>query len=186
MIMQRYLAVATIFFALSLSGLAQQAAADSPATKEDVQRYLDAMQAHQMMQQMAEAMAQPMHKMVHEEYEKEKDKLPPDFESRMNKVMDDMMQGMPWDEMLAAMVPTYEKHLTHGDVDALVAFYTSPTGKKILREMPKMMAESMDAMMPIMRRHMEATGRRVQREVAVMKREVELGAQDNAPAKQQK
>ncbi len=86
----------------------------------------------------------------------------------MNKMMDDMMKDMPFDEMMQAMVPSYQKHLTKGDVDSLVAFYSSPTGQKVLRELPAIMGEAMEAMMPIMRRQMDTMNQRVQQEVADM------------------
>src|SRR5689334_4445161 len=157
-------------FVLSLSGAAQQAA-DAPATKQDVERYLEAVHAHEMVKQMVNAMSVPMHKMIHEQYLKDKDKLPPDFEARVNSMMDDMLKDMPWDDMINAMVPSYQKHFTKGDVDALVTFYSSPTGQKILREMPAVTAEAMETMMPIMQKYMAKTTQRMQAQVAEMTRE---------------
>src|SRR5258708_21506341 len=93
-----------IFLALAaslvfvISGLAQQSTADAPATKEDVQKYLEVMHSREMMAQMVEAMSKPMHQMIHEQYRKDKDKLPADFEARLNKMMDDSMKAFPWDE----------------------------------------------------------------------------------------
>jgi len=78
------------------------------------------------------------------------------------------MKGMPFDEMIQAMVPAYQKHFTKGDIDSLVAFYSSPTGQKILREMPAITGEAMQSMMPIMRQHMDAMNQRIQQEVADM------------------
>jgi len=121
-----------------------------------------------MMLKMMDAMAKPMHQLVHDRYLKEKDKLPADFEARMNKMMDDMMKDMPFDEMMQAMVPTYQKHFTKGDMDALVTFYSSPTGQKLLREMPAITAEAMTAMMPIMRQHIDAANRRLQQQTDEM------------------
>lgn len=163
-----------LFLALSgclvftLNGIAQQSPADAPASKEDVQKYLEVMHAREMMAQTVEAMSKPMHQMVHDQYTKDKDKLPADFEERMNKVMDDTMRGFPWDEMLQAMVPVYQKHFTKSDINAVVAFYSTPTGQKLLREMPAMMAESMQTMMPLLRKHMDAMMNRMQEEVAQM------------------
>ncbi len=166
--MKRFLITATLCLMLAGNGLAQQTAADPPATKEDVERYLQAIHSHEMMQNMMDAMAKPMHQMMHDQYVKDKDKLPPDFEERMTKMTDDMLKDMPFDEMMQAMVPAYQKHFTKGDMDALIAFYTAPTGQKILREMPAIMAEAMQAMMPIMRQHMDAVNQRIQQEVADM------------------
>jgi hypothetical protein len=112
-----------------------------------------------------------MHQMIHEQYMKDKDRLPADFEARMNKMMDDTMKAFPWDEMLESMVPVYQKHLTKGDIDAIVAFYSAPTGQKLLREMPAMMAEAMESMTPILRNQMDAMTERMQVEIAQMLKE---------------
>lgn len=36
--------------------------------------------------------------------------------------------------MTEAMVTVYQKHFTKSDVEALIGFYSSPTGQKMLRE----------------------------------------------------
>lgn len=167
--MKRFL-LAAVFCLAFTSNIFAQDAAGAPASKEDIERYLDTMHSHEMMQNMVVAMAKPMHQMVHDQYVKDKDKLPADFETRMNKMIDDMMMDTPFDEMMQAMVPTYQKHFTKGDIDALITFYSSPTGQKLLREMPAIMGEAMEAMMPIMRQHTDAMNRRLQEEVASMLR----------------
>jgi hypothetical protein len=147
---------------------AQQTPADAPATKEDIQRYLQIMHSREMMAKMVEAMSKPMHQMVHEQYLKDKGKLPADFEGRMNKMTDEMFKKMPWDDMLDAMVPVYQKHFTKGDVDALVAFYSTPTGQKLIKEMPEITAEAMQEMMPLMRKSIDGMNQRLQEEIAAM------------------
>jgi len=164
---RRLLTAVCICFVLGLAGFAQTSD-DQPASKEDVQRYLQAVHSHEMMKQLVEAMAKPMHKMVHDQFMKDKDKLPPDFEERMNRIMDDMMKEMPFDEMMDAMVPAYQKHFTKGDMDALTAFYSAPTGQKILRELPAITSESMETMMPMLRKRVEQMTGRVQEEMAQM------------------
>ena len=166
--MKKILVAVALCFILCLPVVAQQNPADQPATKADVERYLDAIHSHDMLNQMVEAMAKPMHNMVHEQYLQDKDKLPPDFEERMTKMMDDMLKNIPWDDMMKATVPVYQKHLTKGDIDALVAFYSSPTGQKMLHEMPALMAESMEAMMPIIQGHITNVTTRMQTEMADM------------------
>ena len=151
--------------------LAQQPDPNAPASKEDVQRFLDAMHTRDMVHQMMDAMSKPMHQMVHEQCAREKDKLPADCEEHLNRLMDDMFQKMPWDEMIAAMIPTYQKHFTKGDIDALVTFYTSPTGQKLIREMPAITAESMQNVMPMMRKYIDSMNTRMQDEVSEMKKE---------------
>jgi hypothetical protein len=170
MIVKRFLiaAVAALLCAgFSWTGLAQTAA-DAPATKEDVERYFQAVHSHDMMLKMMEAMSSPMHQAAHEQCEKDKDKLPADCEARINKLLDGMMKEIPFDEMVEAMVPAYQKHFTKGDMDALIAFYSAPTGQKVLRELPAVTAEGMEAMMPIMRKSVDRMTERAEKEVAQM------------------
>ncbi len=105
---------------------------------------------------------------AHKQYLKHKDNLPADYESKITSMMDDMFQNMPMDEMTQAMVPAYQKHLTKGDIDNLVAFYSTPTGAKLLREMPSMLAEAMQSMMPVMTKYMETVQQRLLKETDVM------------------
>ena len=119
-----------------------------------------------MMKQIMQAMSKPMHDMIHQQFLKDQAKLPPDFETRMSGIMDDMLNNMPLDEMMQSMVPVYQKHFTHGDIDALIAFYSAPIGQKVLREMPAITAEAMQSMMPIMSKQMDLVKQRIQQEVA--------------------
>jgi hypothetical protein len=166
--MKRFSLIMVACLAFVQVGAAQQSGADAAATKEDVQKYLEVMHSREMMTQMVEAMSKPMHQMIHDQYLKDKDKLPADFEARMNRMMDDMMKSFPWDEMLQSMVPVYQKHLTKGDIDALVAFYGAPTGQKILRELPAITTEAMQSMMPLLKKQTAAMTERVQQEIAQM------------------
>ena len=166
--MKRLVSVVAVVFLLSWSCFAQTSSDDSPATKADVERYFQITGSHDMMKKYLAAMAQSMHQMFHEQYLKHKDNLPADYESKIASMMDDMFQNMPRDEMTQAMVPAYQKHLTKGDIDNLVAFYSTPTGAKLLREMPSMLAEAMQSMMPIMTKYVETVQQRLLKETDVM------------------
>jgi len=179
--MKRFVLLTIVLLCGSLIGFAQQDPADSPATKEDIQRYLEVAQSREMMSKMIDAMMKPMQQMIHEQYERDKNKLPADFEARSNKVIDDYLKKFPWDEIVQAMVPVYQKHLTKGDVDHLVAFYSSPTGQKFLREMPAITSEAMQVMMPLMRQRMDAMTREVQQQIAEMSKQLEAKPGQNPP-----
>lgn len=190
--MKRFMAFLLLCMAVAISGRAQQTAApqrterqagaqptgaqasapkadaDAPATKEEVEAYLAVTHSKELATKMMAAMVKPMHEMVHEQYLKNKDKLPPDFEARMNQQMDDMLKNMPFDEMMEAMVPSYQKHFTKGDMEALVTFYSSATGQKILNEMPAIVAEGMQSMMPIMQKYTSDLQKQLQQQVAEM------------------
>jgi uncharacterized protein len=166
--MKRFVLLTIVLLCAYSTGFARQDPADSPATREDIQRYLEITQSREMMSKMIDATMKPMHQMIHEQYERDKDKLPADFEARSNKVIDDYLKKFPWDEIVQAMVPVYQKHLTKGDVDHLVAFYSSPTGQKFLREMPAITSEAMQVMMPLMRQRMDAMTRDIRQQIAEM------------------
>jgi hypothetical protein len=179
--MKRLIPATIVLLCASSIGFARQDRADSPATKEDVQKYLEVMHSREMMSKIIDAMVKPMHQMMHEQYEKDKGKLPADFEVRMNKVLDDYMKNFPWDEVLQSMVPVYQKHLTKGDIDHLVAFYSSPTGQKVLRELPAISAEAMQSMMPVLRQRLDVMTQDVQQQVAEMIKQSEAKSRPNPP-----
>jgi uncharacterized protein len=165
--MKRLFPVALLCLAFGCCALAQQTD-DTPATKEDVQRYFQVTHSRDTVNKMMQAMLTPLHQMIHDDYVKDKDKLPEDYEARMNKRMDDLFGDMPWEEMFQAMIPAYQKHLSKGDIDGLITFYSSSTGQKLLREMPAIMAESMQSMLPLIKRHVEKVQDQLQEETAEM------------------
>ena len=165
--MRRIFLAAILCFSFSLAALAQQAD-DTPASREDIQTYFETVHSRDTMNKMMDAMMKSIHQLTHDQYLKNKDKLPEDFEQRMTKQMDDMMKNMPLNEMMQATIPAYQKHFTKGDVNALLAFYSSPTGQKLLRDLPSIMSESMDAMMPIMSRYMDEMQNKLQQETDEM------------------
>jgi len=164
--MKRLVPVVAVVFFLSWSCFAQTSADDAPATKADVERYFQVVKSHDMMKKLMAT--QSMHQMVHEQYLKHKDELSANYESKMSAMMDDMFANMPMDEMMQAMVPAYQKHLTKGDIDNLVAFYSTPTGQKLLRDMPAIMAESMQDMMPIILKYSDTVKQTLLKETDAM------------------
>src|ERR1700722_3623981 len=135
-----------------------------------------------MMQKIPEAIDRPLDHMGPEQWAIEQNKLPADCEARLNKFMDNMTKQIPYDEMMQATVPAYQKHFTKGDMDALVAFYAAPTGQKVLQELPSVMAESMESMMPIMRKSIDRMTQSVEEEVAQMRKDSSNKAPDAPPA----
>jgi hypothetical protein len=148
---------------------AQQNDANAPASKADVERFLDAVHTRDMTKSMMNAMTVQMHKMVHEQVLKQPN-LPADSEERLNKLTDSVYKEMPVDELIDVMIPVYQKHFTKGDMDALVAFYSSPTGEKMVKEMPAIMSESMQAASGILQEMMAKMTQRVNDEIAQMQK----------------
>ena len=180
--MKRFLVAAILCLIFTANGRAQQTAADAPASKEDVERYLETVHSHEMMRKMVDAMSQPMHQVIHDQYIKYKDVLPAGYEATVNQMMDDMMKEMPFDQIMQAMIPAYQKHFTKGDMDALVAFYSTPNGQKVLRELPAILSESMSVTMPMLQQRVEAMTERLQQQIADMVKKSQGKAGEAAPA----
>lgn len=58
-----------------------------------------------------------------------------DMEKEMIKEMDDLYEKI-------AII--YDKHFTEDELKEIIAFYESPIGKKMVKEMPELMKESME------------------------------------------
>jgi hypothetical protein len=176
--MKRIAFVVLVCLVFASVGKAQQTPAGAPASKEDIQRYLEAMHTRDLLKNVMGVMTTQMHKMVHEMLAKQAG-VPADFEPRMFRMTDDILKDFPVEEYLQAVTPVYQKHFTKGDVDALVAFYSTPTGQKMIRELPAITAEAMQASSGIMQRIMAKAMERVQDEMAQMQKESDGSAAKN-------
>jgi hypothetical protein len=144
---------------------AQQSPADQPASKADIDRYYQTMHVRELMKNMMDAMSKQMRQMMHDQLQKVPN-LPPDAEEKMNKMYDDMLKNMPLDDLLDAMEPVYQKHFTKGDIDSLIAFYSTPVGQKMLAEMPAITQEAMQASSGVVRKYMDQTMQQIQDQIA--------------------
>jgi hypothetical protein len=59
---------------------------------------------------------------------------------------DVLRDSLDVDEMVAQVVPVYEKYLSVAEIEGLLAFYRSPLGQRILAVQPKIMKDSIIVM----------------------------------------
>ena len=144
---------------------------NEPASRDDIILYLRTMHSHDMMRKVLEVQSKSMQQLFHDQLLKEKGELPSDFEARMQKSMAELVKDMPIDEITQAFIPTYQKHFTKGDIEAMNAFYSSPVGQKVLEELPAVMQESMQAAMPILSKYLSDWKARMQQELKGMETE---------------
>jgi hypothetical protein len=152
--------------------VAQQSDADQPATKADIDRYYDAMHVRDMMKATMDAVSQQMRKMMHDQLQKAPN-LPPDAEEKMNQYYDKLLADFPVNDLLDAMEPIYAKHFTKGDIDAMIAFYSTPTGKKALAEMPAITQEAMQASSGVVQKYIEHVETMVNQQIAQMEKDAQ-------------
>lgn len=141
-----------VFIPLLLGCLAypQQSADADKLTKEQVQEFLDLMQSRQMMAQLVEGMRAAQKVGFEETFKRLVPNARPDLLQKVDSLTDEAFLDFPVQEMLDAIIPIYQRHLTKTDFDGIIRFYKSPIGQKFLKERPAMVQESMQAGQAIM------------------------------------
>jgi len=165
----RFLWIAAICLACSALAFAQTDGSE-PASRDDVILYLRTMRSHDLMRKTLEVQSKSMQQMFHDQFLKDQGKVPADFQAHFNKAMDDLIKGMPVDDLTQAMIPAYQKHFTKADIEAMNTFYSSPVGQKVLEELPAVMQEGMQAAMPMLSKYFSAWKQRMAQEFKEMEK----------------
>ena len=166
------------FLVILLFAVPAFAQTDAPASKEDVRKLFEVMQVHEQLRQVMDSVQQQQKTLLHETLKANNPTITPASIARYDQMMADMVKDMPLDSILDDMVPIYQKHFTKPDIDAMSTFYSSPTGQKMLHEMPALTAEAMQASYTRMQKQMDAM---VQRLKQIQQQEQQKKA-DSPPA----
>lgn len=160
--MKRHIARAILILMVTALGCAQATPA-APATREDILHLFDVMRLHQQMRPTMDAMMKQQSAMMRETMKKRYPQITDQRLARFDAVMQESVKEFPVDAILDDMVPVYQKHLTKPDVEAMSTFYSSPTGQKLLAEMPAMTSEAMQAAYTRMQKQMDAMMDRIEK-----------------------
>ena len=163
--MKLYCLFITVILFLATVAFAQQPTASSgdvPATKEDIQRLFEVMQIHQQMRQVMDAMMKQQTAMIDESLKQRYPQTSAERIARADRMIAETMKDMPMDAMLDDMIPIYQRHFSKTDIDAMSTFYASPTGQKMMREMPALTSESMQASYARMQKQLETIQQRAE------------------------
>jgi uncharacterized protein len=158
------ISLALILF-VAATALAQQPASvtgDAAASKEDIQHLFEVMQIHQQMRQVMDAMMKQQSTMIHETLKNRYPQTSAERIARADQLISETMKDMPMDAILDDMIPIYQKHFSKTDIDAMSTFYASPTGQKMMREMPALTTEAMQASYARMQKQMDAMMQRAE------------------------
>lgn len=148
---------------LCTSTVAQiSAPADAPATKEQILKLFDVMDIHKQTRAMMATIERQTRTTSMEALKARYPRITPEQLERVNKISEESMRDFPVDAMLDDMIPIYQKHLTGTDVDAMIAFYSSPTGKKLMQQLPQITQEAMQASNARVQKHIDAVLQRVE------------------------
>jgi hypothetical protein len=150
-----------------------QTAAEAPATRDDILALFNLMHVREQVEPAMQFIAKQQRAIIHDNLKRQTPRISPEDLARLDQFTIDIMKDLPVDGMLDDMVPVYQRHLTRSDVEAMSAFYSSPTGQKLLREMPAMTNESMQAASPRIQALMD---RVMERARAMAKEDEQKGA----------
>jgi len=126
---------------------AQTMPAGAP-TREEVLKLFDIMQITKTMDAAIGAAKQQTREMAEQMASERLPEATPEQKQQIKEMLDDVLAKAlgpsAIKEMMDATIPVYQKHMKKADLEAMVAFYSSPAGQRILREQPAMVKESME------------------------------------------
>ena len=115
-------------------------------TRTEVLKFMEVMQTRHRLESMARTQQEELKTRVHNMFSKAlPDATPAEqakFEDIVASTLGDLFTDYPVDDVLRDMIPIYQSHFSESDLNQIVAFYSSPVGQKVLKEMPALSAES--------------------------------------------
>jgi hypothetical protein len=161
-----FLAAVCLCLTTIFTAAAQESGApDAPPSKTEVVRFMDLMQMKVRLAQMFDGMKAQARLGAEQGFRKKVPNATPEQLKKVDAVTDEMFSGLPIDDMIDAMVPIYQKHLTKSDLAAITAFYSSSAGQKFIKEAPAMMSEAMQVGGEIGRSRMNDASGRLQKRI---------------------
>lgn len=157
--MKKLIFLLTILVSPALAQVTVSIASDSQASREDILKLFDVMQIQEQMRQIMRQVTMQMRSMSREQMKRNNPNITAEELAKIDARSEQMIESVPVSDMMDDMIPVYQKHLTKADVDAMIGFYSTPTGQKILHEMPAMAAEGMQALQPRMRKILDEAAR---------------------------
>jgi len=136
-----------------------------------VLKFLEVTQARDRILQMFDGMGKQARLGADQAFKEEVPDATPEQIARVEQIADTLFREFSPDEMIDALVLIYQKHLSKSDLDAILVFYASPAGQKVLKEMPAILAESMEVGGEIGRKKMGAINQKIEQQMADMIRE---------------
>ena len=141
--MRRLCGILIVIGLFSAIGVAQSKDAASTPSKEEVLKFMEVLHIRSQLNQYFDGVAKQAKLGAEEGFKQKVPNPTPEQLAKLDEFAQNLFKGMPVDEMIDAMIPIYQKHLTKEDLDGVLAFYASPIGQKLQREQTAMTQESM-------------------------------------------
>jgi uncharacterized protein len=125
--------------------------ADQQASKEQLTKLFEVMRMRQQFDSMMKMLPNLVQQQVRAQMEELTSKLPnakqptpqqqAALDKLMNKYMEKALTIYPADEMIEDAIGVYQRHMNRTDVEAYIAFFSSPAGQHFLDAQPVIMKE---------------------------------------------
>ena len=172
--MRKLYRAAILVCLFSAAAIAQtKDAGGSPPSKEEVLKFMEVLRIKPQLNQYFDGVAKQAKLGAEEGFKQKIPNATPAQLAEVDKFAEGLFKDMPVGEMIDAMVPIYQKHLTKEDLDGILAFYASPVGQKLQREQPAMMQEGMQVGGEIGRRRVGAMMQQMDEFIAKLAQEQE-------------
>jgi len=129
------------------------AVSDDPAGREQVLEFLQVMDTKKQFDALVPLMQQQMQKSfanMRDTFPEMDDDDVAFMASEEQAMIGGLFKRINISQLEEAMIPIYQRHFTRPEMDSILIFYESPTGRKMRAEMPAMMAEVMQVSNEIM------------------------------------
>jgi uncharacterized protein len=153
--------------AATLARTNRQSAAEL-ATRDQVLTLLETLQVRKTMALMLDKMKQIMKETAERSFREKVPNPTPKQLAALNGMLDDIVDTQGLDDLINAMIPIYQRHLTKTDIEEMIRFYSSPVGQKLLQEQPQIIQESMQAGAAVQQRRMDEINAKVQERMQVL------------------
>lgn len=125
------------------------------ASRDEVENLFEAMQFRQQLPKVIESMTEQMRTAVEQTVKGRYPRISDADLNRLDSLYLDTMKDYPVNALIDDIIPVYQKYLSRADVEAMIVFYSSPTGKKLIDKMPQMTQEAMQVSYARMQAQME-------------------------------
>ena len=166
--MRKVIGVVIVLCIFPVLGMAQTKDSGPAPSKDEVLKFMEVLHIKSQLTQYFEGVAKQARLGAEEGFKEKVPNPTPEQLAQVDNFADKLFKNMPVDEMMEAMIPIYQKHLTKEDLDGILSLYASPIGQKLQHEQPAMTQESMQVGGEIGRRRIGAMMQQMDEFIAKM------------------
>jgi hypothetical protein len=133
--MKRIVLVISLIACAGFFNIARGQTSVEPGKAENIRRLMEVTGAYNMTRQMIDQMMAMLKKDAPADKPEIRDKVFRIYEEEMHKVF-------TAERVNAYLIPIYDKSFTADELSALIAFYESPLGKKVIGALPQVFTEA--------------------------------------------